>query len=60
MSHVKHVFKNKNRTTTGFLCTCGKRHDFPLYVFAHWKARLSCICGCGQHYEIYSGKIKKV
>lgn len=39
----------------GFVCECGKRHDFVGYVYAHWDIELSHTCPCGRKHIIYSG-----
>lgn len=46
----------------GFNCeTCGQRHDFPAYVFAHWNVRLTHTCeSCGAKHDIICGRATQV
>ena len=42
-------------------CTsCGRFHEFPAYVYAHWRDVLAHKCeGCGQEHEIICGAASK-
>jgi len=41
----------------GYTCKCGAEHDFPLYVFAHWRDELTHTCSeCGSRYSIFEGR----
>lgn len=40
----------------GFICVCGKEHNYPVYVFAHYDVELTFTCpGCNKEYDILSG-----
>jgi hypothetical protein len=39
----------------GFTCVCGKWHDYPTYVYAHWRYFLTHTCECGQAHSILCG-----
>lgn len=52
----------------GFTCgTCGKFHEFPMYVFAHMRQVIVHDCDCGAKHSIVmatarqtkKGKVKK-
>ena len=43
-----------------FDCTwCGKRHDFDLYVFAHWRDVLVHVCNCEAKHSIVCGTAQR-
>lgn len=46
----------------GYNCkTCGERHDFPAYVYAHWGEMLTHECDkCGAKHRILSGRATQV
>ena len=44
----------------GFDCECGKRNEYPPYVFAHWRELLCFRCECGRAYEICAGRTDRV
>jgi hypothetical protein len=44
---------------TGFTCKCGKRHEYPLYVAAHWDIVLTFKCHCGMDFTIYKGEARE-
>ena len=39
----------------GFICTCGRAHKFPMYVYAHYRKRLAFTCPCGVSWDIQAG-----
>ena len=42
--------------TKGFVCTCGEKHRFPPYVYAHWRIRLVFTCPkCKRKWNILDG-----
>lgn len=45
------------RTPTGYQCLgCGQHHDFPMYVFAHWRDIIHHTCDhCGMRHSIVAG-----
>ncbi len=48
----------KKSLPKGFICRCGERHEFHVYVYAHWDIVLTFDCpGCGQ-WEIFKGKVQ--
>jgi len=48
---------NKKDLHKGFTCQCGKRHTFPLYVYAHWTEELITKCErCGVRYSLFMGE----
>ena len=50
--------KPVQREPKGFDCTaCKKRHDFPAYVFAHWREVITHTCDCGAKHEIICGRV---
>jgi len=41
----------------GFTCECGKQHDYPAYVYAHWDVPLVHTCDkCGRQHDVLRGK----
>lgn len=45
----------------GYECKeCGKSHQFPAYVFAHWRDSLEHTCECGARYSIRCGKARRI
>jgi hypothetical protein len=43
----------------GYECQCcKKRHEFPLYVYAHWDEALEHTCECEARHEILRGKVR--
>lgn len=44
------------RLEKGFKCECGKYHEYPGYVFAHYDVELIHTCeDCGRKHLIYTG-----
>lgn len=40
----------------GFVCECGARHIYPVYVYEHWSEQLNFTCDdCGLAYRIRYG-----
>jgi hypothetical protein len=39
----------------GFTCECGTRHEFGIWVMAHWNEALIHTCECGRQHEIKRG-----
>ena len=39
----------------GYTCECGKFHEFPMYVHAHWDTELTNRCTCGRKHLILRG-----
>lgn len=56
------LFYTENTDTpAGHICTCGKIHKWPLYVYAHWNDILSYKCpSCMREIEIVGGHIKEL
>jgi hypothetical protein len=45
-------------TRTGFTCTCGMRHVYPGYVFAHWDILLTITCDkCKRKWNLLAGVV---
>ena len=38
-------------------CECGKEHEFPGYVYAHWDVQLVHTCDCGRKHSILGGLV---
>ena len=46
---------------SGFYCSCGKAHGFPLYVHAHWTADIQMVChACGTKWSVIEGVAVKL
>jgi len=46
---------------SGFYCSCGKAHGFPLYILAHWTADIRTTCeDCGRKWSIVEGVAAKL
>lgn len=44
-------------TPKGYTCECGTEHEFPAYVYAHWREELVHSCdSCGNKHEIFMGR----
>lgn len=42
----------------GFTCECGTYHEFPMYVFAHWRNIILHTCEeCGAKHEVICGSV---
>ncbi len=41
---------------SGYTCECGKRHEFPPYVYAHWDTELVRTCECGRQRGVLKGR----
>lgn len=40
----------------GYMCVCGKEHEFSAYVYAHWNDKLVHTCdGCGSKNALECG-----
>lgn len=40
----------------GLVCSCGEKHRFPAYVYAHWRSMIRMKCPkCGVEWEIVCG-----
>jgi hypothetical protein len=53
--------KTKHKVTydeKGFSCQCGKRHDHPGYVYAHFREGIVHTCDCGRKHTIKNGVVK--
>ena len=51
----------KKELPKGFTCTCGRKHKFPMYVYAHWTIELLLICGeCGKKWSFLEGEVEEV
>ena len=45
----KAYIKNKKRANVGHYCkSCGKKHEWPPYVFGHVASEINHTCDCGQ------------
>ena len=43
----------------GFQCTsCGTKHEFGVWVYAHWSEDIVHTCSCGQRHSLLKGHIK--
>ena len=52
---------SKPEMPTGYECaTCGKRHNYPAYVYAHWNEPLTHECECGAKHSVCRGKASPV
>jgi len=41
---------------SGFYCSCGKAHGYPLYVLAHWTDDVRMVChACGTKWSVIEG-----
>ena len=67
MTKTKRISKRDQRAIeetgyqSGFYCSCGKAHGYPLYILAHWTAdvRMQCV-DCGAKWSIVEGVASKV
>jgi hypothetical protein len=41
----------------GYRCECGERHQFGVYVFAHWNDEIVHTCQCGRRHMVQSGEV---
>jgi hypothetical protein len=45
-----------DKLPSGFECTCGAKHLFPAYVYAHWRDLMDFVCSdCGRKWKIVTG-----
>ena len=45
----------------GYTCeNCNKEHEYPLYVFAHWREKLAHTCDCGARHSILCGDARLI
>lgn len=50
---------HESKDKKGFICTCGKPVEYPMYVFAHWDETLDFTCDrCGAKWAILRGTAK--
>lgn len=43
----------------GYYCECGKYHEFPAWVYAHWDERLDHTCECGRRNSLFEGEVEQ-
>lgn len=52
--------KAEDRLPLGFICTCGERHKFPPYVYAHYRELMRFQCEkCKTAWDICLGMVSK-
>jgi hypothetical protein len=45
----------------GFICECGKYHEFGGYVAAHWREVLVHTCeACGRKHSVLAGNVRLI
>lgn len=48
----------KDEMKKGFICECGERHEFGMWVAAHWGERLVHTCPkCGRVHNVCRGRV---
>jgi hypothetical protein len=55
---MEHIIKDGQ--PIGHICDCGKRHEWPGYVFAHMNVELENTCKCGRKAILLHGRVIKI
>ncbi len=58
---VAETFKGapSSKLPEGFQCTsCGTKHEFGVWVYAHWSEDIVHTCSCGQRHSLLKGHVK--
>lgn len=57
---MKTYLNKKGTEIAGHICTCGKEHKWPGYVYAHWDIELRHTCPCGVQVLIQEGVVTPI
>lgn len=48
--------KAEEKIEKGYRCGCGKYHEYPAYLYAHWYEHITHTCECGRPNALCEGK----
>lgn len=52
------LLKDENKNSIGHVCVCGKKIEWPGYVFAHYHNEITHTCDCGSKVLIHNGSVR--